>query len=113
MSPQTYSVIHVISVVLLTAFTFKAFAAPTPDKRSSSMRMTGIFALLVIIAGFGLSAKLEYGFPGWMIAKLVCVIVLAGLSGVAFRKPGAVGLLSALAIAAVGAAVYLVYFKPF
>ncbi len=113
MTPQTYSIIHVISVVLLTAFTFKAFAAPTPDKRRASMMITGILALLVIVAGFGLSAKLEYGFPGWMIAKLVCLIVLAGLSGVAFRKPGAVGVLTALAVVAVGAAVWLVYSKPF
>lgn len=113
MNPQIYSVIHVVSVILLTAFTFKAFANPAPEKRGKTMMLTGIFALLALVAGFGLSAKLEYGFPGWMIAKLGCWLLLSGLAGVAFRRPGATGMLTTLAVLIVGAAVYLVYFKPF
>ena len=113
MNPQVYSFIHVVAAILLVAFTFKAFADPAPAKRGKTMMVTGILSLLMVVAGFGLSAKLQYGFPGWMIAKLVCWFLLSAMAGMAFRKPGAVGTLSSIAILVVGAAVYLVYFKPF
>lgn len=113
MDPLVYSVLHVASAILLVAFTFRACAAPTPDKRRGAMIMTGVLALVLIVAGFGLSAKLGYGFPGWMIVKLVLAIVLASLSGMAFRKPGMAGALLWLAALIAVAAVWLVYNKPF
>ena len=113
MDPLIYSVIHVVSAILLTAFTFKAFAAPSPEKRKGTMMATGILTLLLFVAGFGLLAKLEYGFDGWVIAKIVCALVMAALSGIAYRKPGATGVLSSIAVIVVGVAIYMVYFKPF
>jgi hypothetical protein len=113
MNPQVYSVVHVACAILLVAFTFKAFAAPTPEKRRGILMVTGVLSLLLIVAGFGLLAKLELGFPGWVIVKLVCALVLAALSGLAFRRPGTAGLLQAVAVIVVGVALYMVYFRPF
>jgi len=87
MSPLVYQILHVSSAVLLVAFTFQACAAPKPERRKFLMSVTGIMALIVLVAGFGLAAKRGYGFPSWMIIKLVCWLGIAGLSGMAFRKP--------------------------
>ena len=113
MDPRIYHVIHVASAILLVAFTFKAFAAPSPEKRKGIMMATGVLTLLLFVAGFGLLAKLELGFDGWVIVKVVCALVIAALSGIAFRKPNAGGALTALAVILVGVALYMVYFKPF
>ncbi|MFT5285085.1 MAG: hypothetical protein ACI8TQ_001246 [Planctomycetota bacterium] len=113
MDPLIYSVIHVASAILLTAFTFKAFAAPSPEKRKGTMMMTGILTLLLFVAGFGLLAKLKIGFDGWVIVKIVCALVMAALSGIAYRKPGATGVLTSIAVIVVGVALYMVYFRPF
>ena len=87
MSPLVYQILHVSSAVLLVAFTFQACAAPKADRRKFLMSVTGVLALVVLVAGFGLAAKRGYGFPAWMIVKLVCWLGIAGLSGMAFRKP--------------------------
>jgi len=114
MNIQVYYLVHVLSVILLTAFTFKAFAAPQPEKKGKVMMVTGICSLLTLVAGFGLLAKLNYDFAsGWVIVKLVAWLGLAGLSGLAYRQPNKVGFFSLLATLFVAAAVYAVYYKPF
>ena len=71
-------------------------------------------ALVAVVAGFGLHAKLGVeGFPGWLIVKLVAWLVLAGTTGMAFRKPGLASALALVSAVAVIAAVYCAYTKPF
>ena len=114
MNIQVYYVMHVLSVILLTAFTFKAFAAPQPEKKGKVMMVTGICSLLALIGGFGLLAKLNYDLAsGWVIIKLVAWLGLAGLSGMAYRQPNKTGFFSLIATLLLAAAVYAVYFKPF
>ena len=113
MSPQFYSFLHVASAFLLVGLTFSAFAAPTPARRRTLMMSTGIAALVMLIAGFGLLAKLKYGWPGWVIGKMVCWLVLAGMVGMAYRMPGKTGTLAGVTAAVVVAAAFLVYYKPF
>ena len=48
-----------------------------------------------------------------MIGKLVCWLGLSAMAGMAYRKPGSVGMLSLVTSALILAAVYLVYFRPF
>jgi uncharacterized membrane protein len=113
MSPLVYQILHVTSVVLLAGFTFQACAAPVPEQRRFYMSITGVFSLVALVAGFGLAAKLGYGFPGWMILKLVCWLGLSGLAGMAFRQPGRGRALSWVAALLVLVAVVSVYAKPF
>ncbi len=112
MSPIFYYVLHVSSVLVLTAYTFYAFAAPA-ETRKRVMMITGIASLLALVGGFGLQAKLNYGFPGWLIVKLVCWLGLSALAGFGYRRRGAVGTLSLVAVVLVIVAVVMVYTKPF
>ncbi|HYD84142.1 MAG TPA: hypothetical protein VEA63_08805 [Opitutus sp.] len=112
MSPTFYYVLHVISVLVLTGYTFYAFAAPA-ETRKRVMMVTGIASLLVLVGGFGLQAKLGYGFPGWLIVKMVCWLGLSALAGMGYRKRGAAGTLSVVALLIAATAVVMVYTKPF
>jgi hypothetical protein len=113
MSSTFYSLLHVLSVLLLTATTFQAFARPEASLRRPILIRSGIFSLAALVAGVGLLHKLNLGFPGWVIVKLGAWLLLSALAGVAFRQPGKTGFLGALATLALGAAVYAVYFRPF
>lgn len=113
MSPLVYQIAHVVSAILLVAFVISACADPRPARKKTIMIITGILSLLVIVAGFGLISKI-YGneFKGWMYAKGLVWLLLAGMSGLAFRRSTIAGLLMVVAMVLAGAAVYLVYAKP-
>ncbi|NUP94521.1 MAG: hypothetical protein HUU28_00010 [Planctomycetaceae bacterium] len=114
MDPLIYSVLHVAAAFVLVGMTFSAFANPAPERRGFVMMVGGIASLVMVIAGFGLHAKLGIdGFPGWLIVKVVAWLALSAVSGIAFRKPTMIGLLAVISMVAVVAAVYCVYFKPF
>jgi hypothetical protein len=112
MSPAFYSILHVGSILLLTGWTFYAFAAPA-ETRKRVMMITGILSLLALIAGFGLAAKLKIGWPGWLIVKIVCWLGLSALAGFGYRKRGAAGTLMVIAAVFVLLAITMVYTRPF
>ena len=112
MSPNFYYILHVLSILVLTAYTFYAFAAPA-ETRKRVMMITGIASVLALVGGFGLQAKLNYGFPGWLIVKLVCWLGLSALAGFGYRRRGAAGTLALVAVALIAVAVVMVYLKPF
>ncbi|WP_414661569.1 hypothetical protein [Horticoccus sp. 23ND18S-11] len=112
MSPTIYSILHVASVLVLTAYTFYAFAA-APETRKRVLMITGIASLLALVGGFGLQAKLQVGFPGWLIVKIVCWLGLSALAGFGYRRRGAAGTLSVIAIVLALVAIVMVYTKPF
>ena len=113
MDPLYYSILHVVGVILLTAYTFAAFANPDPKARGRTLMVTGVLSLIVLVAGFGLLSKLKLGFPSWVIVKLVAWLGISALSGMAFRRPGMTGLFRLIVIVLVVAAVWAVYMKPF
>jgi hypothetical protein len=112
MSPTIYSILHVISILVLTGYTFYAFAAGA-ETRKRVMMITGIASVLALVGGFGLQAKLNLGFPGWLIVKLVCWLGLSALAGFGYRRRGAAGSLAAVAVILSFIAVLMVYLKPF
>ena len=111
MSPLFYYILHVVSLVVLTGYTFYAFAAP-PETRKRVMVLTGVASVLALAAGFGLQAKLQVGFPGWLIVKMVCWLGLSALAGFGYRRRAAAGMLAVVAIVLVLVAVTMVYLKP-
>ena len=113
MNPLTYYFLHIVGVLVLTAFTFQAFAAPKPESRRMTMMVTGIASLVVLVAGFGLLAKLGTGFPGWVVLKLVAWLGMTALAGFAYRKPESGKGLTLIALVLLVLAVYAAYFKPF
>jgi hypothetical protein len=112
MSPVFYSILHVFSVLVLTGLTFYAFGAP-PETRKRVLMFAGIASLLALVAGFGLQAKLKVGWPGWLFVKMACWLGLSALTGLGYRRRGAVGGLAVGTVALVLVAVVMVYLKPF
>ncbi len=47
----------------------------------------GIGLTLLLVSGFGIAAKLNLGFPTWMIVKLIVWIALGGIIVFAKRGP--------------------------
>lgn len=109
MSPIVYYIIHVGALFVLAGYTFYAFGAP-PETRKRVMMITGIASVIALVGGFGLQAKLGHKLTEpWMIVKMVCWLGLSGLAGFGYRKRGAAGVLSVVAIALILVALVMVY----
>ena len=108
-----YHVLHLVSLFSLFGATFAAFASPVPERRKFLLAASGIASLLVLISGFGLLAKLQIGFPVWIVVKIVCWFAVSGLAGIAFRRRELVRPLTVLTIVLSVAAVAMVYCRPF
>ena len=111
MKLQIYQVVHVGAMVLMTAFLFQAFANPDPKNKKRSAILIGSLGLLTLIGGFGLVSVLHVGFPWWVIVKLVCWFGLVSYSGLAYRSPGRIPLLTGVSVALILIAITTVYFK--
>ena len=112
MSVTFYQILHLVSLFVLTGYTFYAFAAP-PETRKRVLMITGIATFLMLVGGFGLQAKLKVGWPGWLFVKLACWLALSALAGLGYRRRGAAGALVVAAIAILIVAVLMVYTRPF
>lgn len=113
MSPTFYSILHVVSLLVLTGYTFYAFAAPAAN-RKKVMMITGIASLLMLVSGFGLISKVYANqFQGWMFVKIAAWLGLSALAGFGFRKREKAGLWAGLALVFVLIAVVMVYARPF
>jgi hypothetical protein len=119
MNTAIYHTLHLIGLLMLFlgygALLGRAMigSGDTQVRKLGSIT-SGIGLLLMIVAGFGLMAKLyNNSFESWMIAKLAIWIVLGGLIALINRKPAlAVTLWWALVVlGALGAS--LVYLRPF
>lgn len=111
MSPIVYYILHVFSLLVLTGYTFYAFAAPAETKKKVMM-ITGIASLVALVSGFGLISKVyQNQFAAWMIVKLVCWLGLSALAGIGYRRRGAAPVLMTVASVLVLVAVVTVYTK--
>ena len=113
MNLQMFVLLHLVSVILLSGVTFAAFAAPVAENRRKYLMRSGTLSLLVFLSGFGVMGVMELGFPGWALVKVVCWLVLSGLTGMAFRMTGQVPMLAAVATVAIVIAVTMVTYRPF
>ena len=115
MDPLTYKFIHLIGVLSLFLglggmITYSKGSTPIKGLIAG---FHGIGLVLILISGFGMAAKLKYGFPTWMIIKLVIWLTLGAMIVLAKR-----GILKGAALWGVmlllGAiAAYLGIMKPF
>jgi hypothetical protein len=114
MNPLYYRILHVLSVLLLFALTFSAFANPQPARKRRLLAGSGIAAIVALVAAFGIIAK-DYGnhFEGWMFVKLGVWLAVSALGGMVFRRPQKAGLFAWITAALGGIAVYMVYARPF
>ncbi len=109
-----YHILHLLSLIVLTAHTFMAFANPAPENRKRTMMITGIAALLMFVSGYGMLHVLAIPFStGWVLVKFMCWLGLSALAGIAYRKAHLRGVLSTVALALIVVALFMVYLKPF
>jgi hypothetical protein len=111
----TYKLLHLIGIVVLLLGLGVALstAKGSGAGRRIGLLLHGVGLLLVLVAGFGLQAKGNVGFPAWLWAKIGAWVVLAFLPMVVRRSIVGAGTALVLAAAAAGAAVYLVLYRPF
>jgi ABC-type transport system involved in cytochrome c biogenesis permease subunit len=115
MNPQELNalhIVHVASVLILLCFTFYAFAA-APETRKAVLSITGLAALVVIATGVRMWQGL-YGFAPlvWIFVKIVCLLGIAGLVGLAYRRRDLRTALMIVVLALAITAVAMVYLKP-
>lgn len=73
----------------------------------------GVGLLIVLVSGFGAIAKLQAGFPLWVLLKIVVWLLFGGIIVVIRRKPDLAALLWWILPLLGAFAGYLAIFKPF
>jgi len=110
MNPAYYYVLHVFSLVVLTAQTYMALANPDPANRKQTLIITGVAALLMLVSGFGLVARVYGGhLHPWMFVKLACWLGFSAIAGLAYRRQQLRGVLSVVGLGCLLAALWTVY----
>ena len=112
-SLAVFRILHVLGILLLTGFTFAAFADQSRTRRRTLLIVSGTSSLIAMISGFGLSGILKIGFPLWIVVKIVCWLGLSALAGISYRKPGCFNLWTCLTVALLVLALIMVYIQPF
>lgn len=85
MSPEFYKLLHLIGLICL--FTsiggFLGYEGDASRKLKLVGILHGVGLLLLLVSGFGLQAKLAYGFPFWIILKVLIWVGLGALLALA------------------------------
>lgn len=113
MTYEFYKVLHLVGLVTLFA-TLGALAVVPLEKRKPFLSLHGLSTIVMLVAGFGLLAKLGLArdIGPWVYAKLV-IWLLLGASPVLLRKKPALAFPVFLGSIALGAtAAILAIYKP-
>ena len=119
MDPNFYQVLHIIGISMVFlgygALLARSMAAPeNVSVRKLGSITSGIGLLLILVAGFGLVAKLGYNYTeNWILVKFVIWLLLGGLIVLINRKPQLAMLLWCLLIAMSATAAIMVYVVRF
>ena len=112
MEPSHYYALHVAGAILLVAWTAQALAAPTKENKGRLITLTGVASLVTLAAGFGLMHTLGHEFTTWIFIKIGAWLAITVVAATIFRFTGLSYLYRVLVLAAIGAAVWAVYFRP-
>ncbi|MFT4638596.1 MAG: hypothetical protein ACI8T1_001917 [Verrucomicrobiales bacterium] len=112
MDPLLYKVIH-LAGVMAVFMGLGISLVPESAFRKPGAMFHGIGLILILIAGFGLIAKLKLGFPGWVMVKLVIWFALGALPALAKRKVVPICAAWIIAVVLGFGAAYLGVYKPF
>ena len=118
-----YEILHVLGIALIfSAIGAVAIDAAGGGSRKSAksrglvMGIHGVGALLILVGGFGMLARMGFmhgtAFPGWIIAKIVIWLLLSIAIVLPYRVPSLSRPMFVLLPFLAGAAVYLALYKP-
>lgn len=111
----TYTVLHILGVmgVLLSLGAAAALGiqVEAAARRRNSL-LHGLGMLLILVSGFGMLAKGNLGFPGWVILKLAIFIVIGALP-VWMRRIHAPWPMTLISLALGVLAGWLAVYRPF
>ena len=116
MSAETYKLIHLAGLILAFLGLGGVLLAPRGSNRAPfPMILHGVGMLALLVAGFGMLARMEItgAWPGWIYVKVVCWLLL-GVLPVLHRKgklPAAIGWVAAAVIGFTAA--YMAIMKTF
>jgi hypothetical protein len=71
MSLTAYKILHLAGIMLLFLGLASALMPKDTPNRRFGMIFHGMGLVILLVAGFGLIAKLQLGFPWWVAVKLV------------------------------------------
>ncbi len=120
MSIQFYKIMHFLGLFMLFSGLGGQFLQSLngndpkqmPGRKWAAI-LHGVGLLLVLVAGFGLLAKLKLPIEGWVIAKLLIWLAFGGVGALASRKREASGLLWLITLCLGATAAYLATYKHF
>ena len=89
-----YKVLHVLGVSLvllalggITVHTMNGGTKESNSFRKSAAIAHGVGLLLLLVAGFGMLAKMGiHGFPAWVAIKSVIWLILGAVAALAYKK---------------------------
>ncbi len=117
MSYQFYNFLHLVGMTgLLTGYgALLARAVLAPENKPIRVWgaiLSGLGLVLLLVAGFGMQAKGGWGWPLWLLLKIVIWIVLGFLLSVINKRPEYNKGLWALVLALVVVVLWLGQYKP-
>ena len=86
MSYSFYHLIHLLSVFFLVGSVAWAISNPMQSEKKKVSMFSGIAGLIALVSGLGLIAKAKFGFPIWVIVKMVVWFSLIILVGSAYKR---------------------------
>ncbi len=119
LSYQVYKVLHFIGIfMVVSALGGQLLNAMNKGERQHSSKRWlaiwhGVGLVIALVAGFGLLARLQIPFSGWLWGKLGIWLAFGALGAIAARKQDAAKLLWILTIVLGGLGAYLAGYKPF
>ena len=119
-SYQFYNVLHFFGIMLtfvsLGAMIYhaKLGQGKAHPLRRLAILSHGIGLFLVLLAGFGMLARLQihWPWPGWVVGKLIIWLILGGLVAVFYRKPQPAAVWWGLVVILGTTAAWMAVFKP-
>ena len=120
-----YRLVHFLGIfLLLTALGGAAMrgmlsgGAPSSEGDRKPLRRLvaathGIAMLLILVGGFGMLARLDVGFPGWVVGKIVVWMALGAMLGLTARLAGRARMLWFEIPVLAFVAAWIAYTKPF
>jgi uncharacterized membrane protein SirB2 len=117
-----YKGLHIIGLALvctaLGGWVANALSGGTKESFKARKLMAilhGVGMLLLLVAGFGLIAKLHmsYDFNSWLGVKTVVWLALGALPAIVYRKANLAKMWLVCVLGLVGLAAYMAVYKPF